>query len=540
MYDQLVYSESEIIAMNYKIHIRLVCLLCLGQSAYAVSLDDLPAFIHCEDDELNALAKNIYADCIFGKLNDPLPPALPNPWFSPGGGYVGQWVWDTMFVLIAYAPLNDDQTIRKVFDNYWYTIDNNPEAPKGSVQYGMVPNFLKDWPPLGYSQIPILAWGCWSVAQQTNDRELLSRCLPYLITFDEWYSTERDIDNDGLIEFGAYKSIGNAGMLQTARYETFDFHPPMDDMVLTVHPNRPDSGAWYGNVEGVEQTCFLLMSERAIAAIANELNRPDIAARYETIIERRVHAIQEKMWDSETNFFYSLDRDSDRKIPIRTIQGFLTLTAGAATPEQAEQLVEQLRDPRQWWCSYPITTVALNDAKFDPQGFWRGDIWPPATYLATIGLNAYGYYDLSREITDRMLVLAAKCGVNERYNAATGQALGVPGLGMSCSIWSMVVQNIYGIQDDYQTIRIPRDAQGRRINWGKLKVAYLENGGVEVQTEFERRFNFIRRDTPLAGPYRILCDGRELSGDAITGDKTHISLTAEPGKVYQIVPRENP
>ena len=28
---------------------------------------------------------------------------------------------------------------------------------------------------------------------------------------------------------------------------------------LTPHPKRPGSGPWYGNVEGVEQTCFLLM-----------------------------------------------------------------------------------------------------------------------------------------------------------------------------------------------------------------------------------------------------------------------------------------
>ena len=38
----------------------------------------------------------------------------------------------------------------------------------------------------------------------------------------------------------AYKphppTTGN--MLQTARYETFDFHPPMDNMKMTKHPRR--------------------------------------------------------------------------------------------------------------------------------------------------------------------------------------------------------------------------------------------------------------------------------------------------------------
>ena len=46
-----------------------------------------------------------------------------------------------------YAPLDDNATLREVFENYWYTIDHNPDAPPGSVRHGMVPNFLKEWPP---------------------------------------------------------------------------------------------------------------------------------------------------------------------------------------------------------------------------------------------------------------------------------------------------------------------------------------------------------------------------------------------------------
>ena len=166
--------------------------------------------IHTNDAQLNKIVENIFSQCIISKLFDPLPPALPNKWFSPGGGYVGQWIWDTQFVLAAYAPMGEDSVIRGVYDNYWQTVENNPEAPRGSYRFGMVPNFLKEWPPLGYSQIPILAWGVLEVYRQNYDRLLLEQALPYLLAFDEWYSLERDVDNDGLIEFGAYKPIGNA------------------------------------------------------------------------------------------------------------------------------------------------------------------------------------------------------------------------------------------------------------------------------------------------------------------------------------------
>lgn len=496
---------------------------------------DLPDYVQTEDPALNALAERIYRGCVFGKLYEPRPPALPNRWFSPGGVYVGQWVWDTMFVTIAYAPLDDDRTIRDVFENYWHTLDNNPEAPKGDPRYGMVPNFLKDWPPLGYSQIPILAWGCLMTARQTDDRELLERCLPYLILFDEWYSTERDVDGDGLIEFGAYKPIGKTGMLQTARYETFDFHPPMDEMKLTRHPKRKSGGEWYGTVEGVEQTCFLLMSERAIVAMARELGRDEIAARYETIIARRVKAVREKMWDPATGFFYSLDRDTDKRIPVRTVQGFLTLAADVATPEQAESLVTQLLDPKQWWCAYPVPTTAIDDPKYDATGFWRGDMWPPTTYLVAYGLNRYGYHDAARELTERIVRLVSEKGVNERYNGATGDALGVPDLGMSCSIWSMVVQNLYGVQEDFRTVRVPSDAAGRHLLLGKLEVRYPNKGEVVLRSGFERRFRVVFPEVSGNVKAAVQCEGRELSAGEVTLEGQDVLFTAREGHKYRIL-----
>jgi len=505
-----------------------------AKSTGRAGLATLHQSVTSEDPTLNSLLEKIYGDCVFNKLFDPIPPALPHKWFSPGGGYVGQWVWDTMFVLIAYAPMGEDEITRGVFENYWYTIDNNPEAPKGSYRFGMIPNFLKDWPPLGYSQIPILAWGCRMVALQTNDRNLMERCLPYLVAFDEWYSTERDTDGDGLIEYGAYKPVGRTSLLQTARYETFDLEPSMDDMKLTKHPRRDSGGEWYGNVEGVDQTCFLLMSERAIVDMARERGQKSLARRYDRIIQRRIKAMNEKMWDSKTRFFYSLDRDSDKKIMVRTIQGFLPMACGAATREQAAALVEQLRDPKQWWCDYPVPTVAMDDPKYDAKGFWRGDMWPPTTYLVAYGLNRYGYHDVAYELTRKMQRLMNERGINERYNGKTGEPLGVAGLGMSCSVWTMIVQNVYGVQEDFRTIRIPPQAKGRRLLLGKLEVSYPENNTVELHTAFEREFHIVFPHGSDVRRVTVACDGRQMPKKEVSISGQVVAFTARPGRTYLV------
>ncbi len=103
---------------------------------------------------------NLYIDCLFDKLWEPALPGLPYKWFSiTGAGDQSygkcQLQWDPMFVLNAWAPLDDNQVVHDVFRNYWNVIDNNPEAPKGSYRYGMVPCTTNpDLPQAGFSQIP--------------------------------------------------------------------------------------------------------------------------------------------------------------------------------------------------------------------------------------------------------------------------------------------------------------------------------------------------------------------------------------------------
>jgi hypothetical protein len=473
-------------------------------------LPRLRALVRTEDPALNALVERVYAQCVTGKLFDPMPPELPYRWFAPGGSYyLGQWLWDTMFVVRAFAPLDDDAVVRDAFENYWYTVEHDPAAPPGSVRYGMVPNFMgarelrergRGWPPVGYSQIPILGWGVLGVFRQTNDRALVERALPMLVAFDEWYSRERDVDGDLLIEYGAYEPVGKNDLLQTARFETFDFHLTLDGMRMTPHPQRPDGGAWYGNVEGVEQTSFLLMTERAIGEMARELGETEIARRYDTIVERRAAAMQAKMWDPEDEFFYSLERDGDRPIKVRTIQGFLTLAAGVPTRAQAASLARQLRDPKRWWSPCPVPTAAMDEPKYDPRGYWRGDMWPPTTYLVAYGLRRYGERELARELTGRLRGVVETRGISEDYDSRTGDPLGVPGLGMSSTVWSAIVENVYGVQDDFRTIVVPPGATGRRLKLGKLEVSYPAEGAVEAGTAFAREMRVVFPGPPPVRP----------------------------------------
>jgi hypothetical protein len=512
----------------------------LAEKSIQHARENLPKQVSTENPELTKLVHDLYRDCTFDKLWEPALPGLPYRFFSISGAgdksYAKcQLLWDTMFVLNAWAPLDDNELVCDVFRNYWNVIDNNPEAPKGSVRYGMVPCTTKpDLPQDGFSQIPILAWGCLMVYNQTHDLALLELCIPYLDSFLTWYATERDVDNDGLIEYGAYKKCSISDIVQTARFETFDFALPLDGLKLTKHPSRDTGGEWYGNIEGVDQTCFLAMSERAMIEMCQKTGRIEWMKKYERRLAKRTEAVRAKMWDPETKFFYSLDRDTDKPIRVRTLQGFLPLTAGMASEKQAAELVRQLTDPSLFWSKYPVTTSAMNEPTFRPDGFWRGDVWPPTNYLIQLGLNRYGYHDLAREMADKMLELVRKHDghAHERYNGVEGLGLGVKDYCWGVSIWSMIVNAHYGVQEDYRTIVVPPNAKARKLKLGKLEVSYLTDTSVELRTAFQREFKVVFPDKN--GEIKVQCDGAIVKSVCVTGSISEVTFTALAGKTYVV------
>ena len=109
--------------------------------------------------------------------------------------------------------------------------------------------------------------------QRNGDKELLQQCLGRLEKFHEWFWRERDVTNIGLIAVGSY-----SGIVQHAKWETFDYDCAMDGLKLTPHPTRkgPNEGAWYGDICMAGNTAYLILGERSLALLtATAYQRPD-------------------------------------------------------------------------------------------------------------------------------------------------------------------------------------------------------------------------------------------------------------------------
>ena len=181
------------------------------------------------------LTQRVFDKCILEKLRPPAEPLL-HTWVQPGGPYyVGQWIWDTMFVVDLLSILPDKkQVIRDIFQNYWDFQDRwNPKRP--AYAHDMVTVAIKTAPQevRQFSQSPLLAWGLERVYRRNGDKELLKLCLGRLERFHDWFWRKRDVTDSGLIAVGSY-----SGVLQHAKWETYDYDCSMDTLKLTPHPTR--------------------------------------------------------------------------------------------------------------------------------------------------------------------------------------------------------------------------------------------------------------------------------------------------------------
>ena len=390
--------------------------------------------------EVLALAERVIEKCVLEKIMPPTPP-LKRTWIVPGGPhYLGQWIWDTMFVvdLLAIFPGRDAQ-IREIFRNYWDFQDRwNETAP--AYARDMITVAIKTEPQeqRRFSQIPILAWGVERVFRRNGDRKLLEECLPRLERFHEWYWRERDLHGNGLVTLGSY-----SGEVQHARWETFDYECNMDGLRLTAHPSRKgaDEGAWYGDICVPGNTAYLVMGERSLIRLAEITGDAALAARRTKRLEKSIAAMRRHMWDEQSGTFLSVNRDTLEKIPVATIGSWIPLAAGVPTEEQAERMAAVLASPA-WQTPLPVPTVDRTDKRWKSGAFWRGDVWPATNYQIASGLAAYGYHELAAGIADKSVANAIRNGIYEHYDSVSGKGLGVPDYCMSCTLATMMLDGL--------------------------------------------------------------------------------------------------
>jgi len=337
--------------------------------------------------------------------------ALWSSMFRSGGNYAydailmskkymtSVWSWDHCFNALAVSRVSKKTALEQFLLPFELQADNGmlPDAwnAKGEVFWGV-------------TKPPIHGW-CFKklMEQHTFTEEELQKVYTHLEKWTMWWLTYRDADQDGVPEYpqGCDSGWDNATLFDSAYF-----------------------------MEAPDLSAFLVLQMHTLADICVKLNRTDMAAQWREHADMLRLRMIEHSW--EGGQFVTRESGTHRTpSPQTSLLNLISLVLGEYLDKDKFQSMVKLLE-QDFLTEHGLATEMPRSPYYQQNGYWRGPIWAPSTYLIVDGLRRAGYTDLAREIAKRFcdMIQFKAHGNYENFDALTGK-----GLCDSCYTWTASV-----------------------------------------------------------------------------------------------------
>ena len=339
--------------------------------------------------------------------------------------FVGFWAWDTWRFSAALAKFDPElakDNIRAMFDY---------QQPDGMIidciYTDPAENNARDSKP------PLVPWAVDEIFTHTNDTAFISEMYPQLMAYYKWWYNKRDHNRNGMCEYGS-----TDGTLEAAAWESgMDNAIRFDDAKMLKNNGAED--AWSMDQESVDLNAYLALECKLLKKFASILgvtfDGPDYSSQ-----------VADYFFDKEKGFFFDRRLKDGSFIQEPGCEAYTPLWTEVATADQVKAMLPLLTDTAKFSTYIPFPTVAADNPKYNPRGYWRGPIWLDQTYFAIRGLRNYGYNKMADEYTlqvfDRLQGLKEGAPIHENYGTHTGELLKAPHFSWSSS-------HLLMLYDDY-------------------------------------------------------------------------------------------
>jgi len=335
---------------------------------------------------------------------------------SYNGFINGIWSWDSWKIASGNVHFNEEIAKSEMITLFDYQADN-----------GMVPDFIsynKKYNNWRDAKPPVAAWGAMNVYKATGDKKFLETMFDKLYKFHQWWYAERDHNHNGICEYGA-----TDGTLEAAAWESgMDNAIRFDGAVMLKNEGYED--AWSMDQESVDLNAYLALECKLLKKFSSLLKIPFDAPDYSS-------QVADYFFDKNINFFCDRRLKDGSFIEEPGCEAYTPLWTRIATQAQVDSMLPMLQDTAKFSTYIPFPTIAADNPKYNPRGYWRGPIWLDQTYFAIRGLRNYGYNRLADEYTlqvfDRLSGLKEGAPIHENYGTHTGERLKAPHFSWSSS-----------------------------------------------------------------------------------------------------------
>lgn len=417
--------------------------------------------------------------------NDGVVPSMSYKWFG------GMWAWDSWKEAIAVADFNPElakNNVRALFDYQITKKDKVRPQDDGAIIDAIFYNQDKDRGGEGgnwnerNSKPALAAWSVWNIYEATKDEAFLKEMYPKLVSYHNWWYTNRDHDQNGIAEYGSMVSDANwerndkgkvvknkkgqpklnkEAVIEAAAWESgmdnatrFDQEGVgEDDPGVLIFENRKNNQVigYSINQESVDLNAYLYAEKGFLASMAEVLGKTEDVTKYTEEAKTVQTYINDNMFDPETGFYYDLQINEDgskTKLLVnrgKGTEGWLPLWAKVANKDQAEKVKENMMDPEKFNTYVPFPTASKDNKKFTESKYWRGPVWLDQALFGVEALQNYGYTEEATSMTEKLFYhaegLMGNGPIHENYNPLTGKGLSTKNFSWSAASYYLLYKN---------------------------------------------------------------------------------------------------
>ena len=298
------------------------------------------------------------------------------------------WSWDICFNALALVRADH----RLAWDQLFSILDQQKEN-------GLLPDVVSDLNNnFGFNKPPVWGWTIMKMLPHTPKKfhhHYIKEVYPKIVAFTQWWYANRDLGKRGVC---AYMHGNDSGWDNA-----------------TIFDSR-------SAVESPDLTAFLILQAESLEYMAGFLGKETEAVKWANLAKEQL-ALFKKIFINQDHLKYWIL--SDKGPQPETGDCLLTripLILGNRLPEAIKnKITSDLSREDYFLTPYGLASEAVTSSKYQSNGYWRGPVWAPSTYLIFEGLLASGNQEIAQKIARRFCdMVAQKSTFHENYNALTG------------------------------------------------------------------------------------------------------------------------
>ncbi|WP_088288164.1 amylo-alpha-1,6-glucosidase [Kineosporia sp. A_224] len=295
------------------------------------------------------------------------------------------WSWDNCFVALGLAVGDPGLA----WDQFLVVFDHQHRD-------GMLPDIVHDngrmW---GFCKPPVHGWTLRALlAAGAVPEDGLEQVYPPLVAWTDWWFRFRDDDGDGLCE---YFHGCDSGQDNSAAFDAVGFPAAAPDLAA-----------------------YLVIQMDVLADIAARLGRQEESRAWSARADAHLDLFLGRLWDGD-RFVVRRGGDDVTGRSGMSQLFVLPMLLGARLPDAVRECLvsETLANLTE----HGVASESPSSTLYEPDGYWRGPIWAPTTYIVTEGLRACGHPDLADDVGLRFLRTCRDGGFAENFDALSGAPL---------------------------------------------------------------------------------------------------------------------